>query len=261
MSVALNNPLASLEQLETTVSRRDGINEDLEQDLRNLGAELIQSAGILLKLPQVAMATAQVLFQRFFYMASLKEFGIVEIGMGALFLASKLEECFVRMTHLITVYDLIIRKMKGQSIKVPLDAFSQKAYNLKNMAIAAEMQILRQLGFIVHVQLPYNHMINYLRILGLEDDEDISKRAWNYLNDGLRTTIYVTYEPPTIACAAIWLACREQGIALPASPGKEWWLLFDVSAVNFKNAAAHIRRLYYRKLDRQHLPLYKEAVQ
>lgn len=45
--------------------------------------------------------------------------------MGALFLASKLEECFVRMTHLITVYDLIIRKMKGQSIKVPLDAFSQ----------------------------------------------------------------------------------------------------------------------------------------
>ena len=27
--------------------------------------------------PQVAMATAQVLFQRFFYMASLKEFGIV----------------------------------------------------------------------------------------------------------------------------------------------------------------------------------------
>jgi hypothetical protein len=45
--------------------------------------------------------------------------------MGALFLASKLEECFVRMTHLITVYDLLIRNMKGQSIKVPLDAFSQ----------------------------------------------------------------------------------------------------------------------------------------
>jgi hypothetical protein len=45
--------------------------------------------------------------------------------MGALFLASKLEECFIRMTHLITVYDLIIRKMKGQSIKLPLDAFSQ----------------------------------------------------------------------------------------------------------------------------------------
>lgn len=137
----------------------------------------------------------------------------------------------------------------------------KRAYNLKNMAITAEMQILRKLGFIVHVQLPYNHMINYLRILGLEDDEEISKLAWNYLNDGLRTNIYVTHEPPTIACAAIWLACRERGIKLPCRVGKEWWLLFDVDAINFKNAAAHIKRLYYKKLDRQNLPLYKDLSQ
>lgn len=130
------------------------------------------------------MATAQVLYQRFFYMASFKDFGIVEVGMGSLFLASKLEECFVRMTHLITVYDLLIRRIKGQSTKIPLDAFSQRAYNLKTMAIAAEMQILRKLGFIVHVQLPYNLMINYLRILDLEENEKVTKRAWNYLNDG-----------------------------------------------------------------------------
>jgi hypothetical protein len=140
--------------------------------------------------PQVAMATAQVLFQRFFYMASMKEFGIVEIGMGALFLASKLEECFIRMTHLTTVYDIVIRRLKGQSTKSPLDGFSQKAYNLKNMAIAAEMQILRKLGFIVHVQLPYNLMVNYLRILGLIDEEKLPRRAWNYLNDGYMHNIY-----------------------------------------------------------------------
>lgn len=260
MSVALNNPLASLEQLETTVSQRDGISKDLEEDLRNFGCELIESAGILLKLPQVAMATAQVLFQRFFYMASLKDFGIVEIGMGSLFLASKLEECFVRMTHLITVYDLLIRRIKGQSIKIPLDAFSQRAYNLKTMTIAAEMQILRKLGFIVHVQLPYNLMINYLRILDLEENEKVTKRAWNYLNDGLRTNIYVTHEPHTIAVAAIWLACRDEQIKLPCQPGQEWWLLFDADYINFKNAASHIKRLYYRKLDRAKLPLYKEDI-
>lgn len=48
--MSLHNPLASLEQLEITISRKDGITEDLEEDLRNFGAELIQSAGILLKL-------------------------------------------------------------------------------------------------------------------------------------------------------------------------------------------------------------------
>lgn len=73
----------------------------------------------------------------------------------------------------------------------------------------------------------------------------------------LRTTVYVTHEPPTIACAAIWLACREEAIKLPTKVGKEWWLLFDVDLVNVKNVAAHIRRLYYKKLDRANLPLYK----
>lgn len=62
--------------------------------------------------------------------------------MGALFLASKLEECFVRMTHLITVYDLIIRKMKGQSIKTPLDAFSQVRTRKKNKARCLTCQTL-----------------------------------------------------------------------------------------------------------------------
>ncbi|CEI97071.1 hypothetical protein RMCBS344292_11212 [Rhizopus microsporus] len=259
--MSLHNPLASLEQLETTVSRKDGIPEDLEEDLRNYGAELIQSAGILLKLPQVAMATAQVLFQRFFYMASLKDFGIVEIGMGALFLSSKLEECVVRMTYLITVYDMLIRRARNESTEIPLDAFSQRGYELKNMVIAAEMQILRRLGFNVHVQLPYNLMVNYLRILGLEDDERVAKRAWNYLNDGLRTNIYATHEPPTIACACIWLACRDEQIKLPCAVGQEWWLLFDVDFINFKNVAGHIKRLYYRKLDKPNLPIYKEEVE
>ncbi|KAI8981778.1 cyclin-like protein [Mycotypha africana] len=248
MSVTLSNPLASLEQLETTVSRKDGFSEKYEEDLRFVGAELIQSAGILLKLPQVAMATAQVLFQRFYYMASLKEYDIMDISMGALFLASKLEEHTVRMTYLITVYDLLVRKIHNKSIKIPLDAFSQKAYDMKHRVIRAEMEILRKLGFMVYVQLPYNLMINYLRILGLEDNTEVTRRAWNYLNDGLRTTVYVTHKPPTIACAAIYLTCRVLKIALPCEFGKEWWLLFDVDLVNVKNAAAHINRIYFKHL-------------
>jgi hypothetical protein len=50
MSRVLQNPLASIDQLTCTPSRRDHIPEQLEDDLRNFGAELIQCAGILLKL-------------------------------------------------------------------------------------------------------------------------------------------------------------------------------------------------------------------
>ncbi|KAI8143483.1 cyclin-like protein [Fennellomyces sp. T-0311] len=252
----MQNSIASVEQIEQTPSRKDGISEDLEETLRNFGCEFIQSAGILLKLPQVAMATAQVLFQRFFYMASLKDFGIIEIGMGALFLGSKVEESFTRLTYVVAVYDYLLRKARNQPTYPPLDAFSQRAYDLKNMIITGEMQILKRLGFNVHVQLPYGLMINYLRILGLEEDETVAGRAWNYLNDGLRSTVYATYEPATIACAAIWLACRDQAIKLPP----DWYLLFDTDLENVVNAAGQVRRVYYTKLDRERLPLYSNEM-
>lgn len=48
MSVSLY-PLASLEQIEETPSRKDGIPSDLEDDLRAYGCKLIHQAGILLK--------------------------------------------------------------------------------------------------------------------------------------------------------------------------------------------------------------------
>lgn len=40
------------------------------------GALLIQQAGIHLKCPQVLLTTASVLFHRFFYVSSMKNFGV-----------------------------------------------------------------------------------------------------------------------------------------------------------------------------------------
>ncbi|KAI8065301.1 cyclin-like protein [Gongronella butleri] len=251
----LQNPLATLDQLKHTPSRVSGVPASLERDLRNLGAELIQSAGILLKLPQAAMATAQVLFQRFYFMASLTDFDIVEMGLGALFLAAKLEEKSLRMTHLVTVYDHVIRLTRQQATMPPLDPFAHRTYDLRSMAIGAEMQILKQLGFNVQVRLPYSVMINYLRILDLEENDAVATLAWNYVNDSLRTVAHVAYAPEAIAVAAIWLACRKQGIKLPTDAGNEWWLLFDVDRADFTAVGALIMTLYQQPLDRAQLPL------
>ncbi|RUS32899.1 cyclin-like protein [Jimgerdemannia flammicorona] len=265
LRLSLQNPLLTYEQLASTPSRQDAIPDDLEEDLRNLGCELIQSAGILLKMPQVAMATAQVLFQRFFYLASLKKFGIVDIGMGALFLSSKICECPVRLSYLTTVYDYLIKRTKGQENPDPMDGFSQTAYDMKNALVVAEMQILKRLGFNVHVQLPYGLMVNYLRVLNLTEHERIPNRAWSYLNDStqtlsLRTPIHVAYPPPTVACAAIWLAARDEKVRLPESPSP-WWELFDAELEEVRTAAAHVVRLYRRRLDRPILPLTSAEVE
>lgn len=52
--LTLENAILPAEKLDSiTVSQEDGLSKDIELDLRILGCELIQTAGILLKLPQV----------------------------------------------------------------------------------------------------------------------------------------------------------------------------------------------------------------
>lgn len=51
--ITLENCLVPVDKLSPTPSENDGIEKEVEMDLRILGCELIQTAGILLKLPQV----------------------------------------------------------------------------------------------------------------------------------------------------------------------------------------------------------------
>ncbi|KAF9584637.1 hypothetical protein BGW38_005760 [Lunasporangiospora selenospora] len=251
--LSLLNALLTLEQLQRTPSREDGLSEEQEDSLRQFGCHLIQTAGILLKLPQVAMATAQILFQRFFYQASLRKFAVRDIGMGSVFLAAKVEECPCRLTDLINVFDHLSKKFRHKALD-PLPLFSQEFYDLKNAIVVAEMQILKKLGFNVHVQLPYAIMVNYLKVLELTEHPTIPQRAWGYLNDGrLRTSVYVCYQPPTIACSVIWLAAREAGVPLPMQPA--WWEVLDSKLEDIENIAGHIKSLYYQTLPIPDLPL------
>jgi len=48
--LSLQNALLTLEQLQQTPSRADGFSEEQEDNLRQLGCHLIQTAGMLMKL-------------------------------------------------------------------------------------------------------------------------------------------------------------------------------------------------------------------
>lgn len=54
--LTLENCLLPVDKLVETPSHHDGLDRQTEVDLRILGCELIQTAGILLKLPQVSTA-------------------------------------------------------------------------------------------------------------------------------------------------------------------------------------------------------------
>ncbi|TCD60921.1 hypothetical protein EIP91_009294 [Steccherinum ochraceum] len=258
-------PLASLEQIEKSPSRQDGIPAELEEDLRAFGCKLIHQAGVLLKQKQVAVATAQILFQRFWFVTSMKQFGIGDVGMGALYLASKLEECPLRMRDLINVYDLLLQRtahtLSSQTASSshhkpdfkysPMSYFGNTFYDLKDALVVAEMQILKRLGFQVNVVLPYGTLVNYLRVLGLADREEVSSRAWGYLNDALQAPVYALYQVPTIVSAAILLATRHLGISLPTTP--PWWELFDAEWEDIWSVCGYIMRLYRNRTQKDQL--------
>lgn len=55
VTLTLKNQLLPDDKLSITPSQSDGLDSDTETDLRIYGCELIQTAGILLKLPQVGV--------------------------------------------------------------------------------------------------------------------------------------------------------------------------------------------------------------
>ncbi|KAM3920873.1 cyclin-L2 isoform 1-T1 [Leptodactylus fuscus] len=241
--ISLENCLIPEEKCALTPSIADGLDTDTETDLRCVGCELIQSAGILLRLPQVAMATGQVLFQRFFYSKSFVKHSMEHVSMACIHLASKIEEAPRRIRDVINVFHRL-RQLRERQKPSPL-VLDQDYVNMKNQIIKAERRVLKELGFCVHVKHPHKIIVMYLQVLECERNKHLVQTSWNYMNDSLRTDVFVRFHPETIACACIHLAARTLEICLPNRP--HWFLLFGATEEDIQEICFQILRLYTRK--------------
>lgn len=211
---------------QSTPSRQDKISEDLERWLRYEGAEIIQMATIYLNLPQVVAATAQVLLQRFYHMSSFAKYGSLKIAMAAIFLASKVEEKPQRLRMIIQVAEYIRQRRRNLPIS-EMKLFSEQYHNIRKGLVNAELQILRKLGFHVHVRHPHSFLISFLRHMGLSGNKVLVQRSWAYLNDSYRTDVVLHHTPNQIAATMISLACESLQVGLSTVP--PWHEFFDVS--------------------------------
>ncbi|XP_055709975.1 cyclin-L2 isoform X2 [Phlebotomus papatasi] len=240
--ISLENCLLPDTKLEQTPSQLDGLDRETEIDLRILGCELIQTAGILLKLPQVAMATGQVLFQRFFYSKSFVRHNMETTAMSCVCLASKIEEAPRRIRDVINVFHHI-KQVRAQKPITPM-IIDINYITLKTQVIKAERRVLKELGFCVHVKHPHKLIVMYLQVLGFEKNQKMMQMAWNFMNDSLRTDVFVRYQPETIACACIYLTARKLSVNLPAN--LPWFGVFCVSENHILDVCYRICQLYRR---------------
>uniref|UniRef100_A0A0N5BTY9 CYCLIN domain-containing protein n=1 Tax=Strongyloides papillosus TaxID=174720 RepID=A0A0N5BTY9_STREA len=230
----------------------DGIPINIEQELRYLGCELIQSLTILLKMPQTAAATGQILYQRFYYQKSFAKYYFEHAVMACVLLASKIEENPRRCREVINTFDRMkkrhaLKNTPEENNDIPPIDLDQHYVHLKNSVIKTERQILKTLGFVVYVNHPHKWIYVFAHALRQIDNSELIGKAWSYMNDGLRTDIFLRYQPNTIACACLFLASRtiSSPISLPKKP-RPWYEIFDVQEKDVIHISKILLLMYNR---------------
>ncbi|KAJ7969160.1 Cyclin-L1-1 [Quillaja saponaria] len=241
------------EQLQNSPSRKDGIDEATETTLRIYGCDLIQESGILLRLPQAVMATGQVLFHRFYCKKSFARFNAKKVAASSVWLASKLEESPRKARQVLIVF----HRMECRRENLPLehlDLYSKKYLDLKMELSRTERHILKEMGFICHVEHPHKFISNYLATL--ETPAELRQEAWNLANDSLRTTLSVQFKSEVVACGVVYAAARRFQVPLPENP--PWWKAFDAEKSGIDEVCRVLAQLY--SLPKAHyIPVCKDG--
>ncbi|XP_062199423.1 cyclin-T1-4-like [Phragmites australis] len=200
-------PLLSRDEIERrSPSRRDGIDSALEARLRASYCAYLRCLGIRLGLPQTTIATAVVYCHRFFFHRSHACHDRFLVATAALFLAAKSEETACLLNTVLRAscevsqnqeFNLLPYMLRGQ------DWFQQ----YRESVIQAEQMILTTLDFELEVAHPYASLSSALSKLGLSHTV-LFNVAWNLINEGLPSSLWLQFKPHHIAAGAAFLAAK-----------------------------------------------------
>ncbi|XP_028759322.1 cyclin-T1-3-like [Neltuma alba] len=222
-------------------SRRDGIGLKKETYLRRSYCTFLQDLGMRLKVPQVTIATAIVFCHRFFLQQSHAKNDRRIIATVCMFLAGKVEETPRPLKDVIIVsYEIIYKKdpAAAQRIKQK-EVYEQQ----KELILLSERSVLATLGFDLNVQHPYKPLVEAIKKFDVAKSA-LAQVAWNFVNDGLRTSLCLQFKPHHIAAGAIFLAAKFLKVKLPSDGEKVWWQEFDVTPRQLEEVSNQMLELY-----------------
>ncbi|CAN6214556.1 unnamed protein product [Urochloa humidicola] len=211
---------------EYSLSRRDGIDLKKESHLRKTYCIFLQDLGMRLQVPQVTIATAIVFCHRFFLRQSHAKNDRRTIATVCMFLAGKVEETPRPLRDVILIsYEIIHKKDPAavQRIKQK-EVYEQQ----KELILLGERVVLVTLGFDLNVHHPYKPLVEAIKKFKVAENA-LAQVAWNFVNDGLRTSLCLQFKPHQIAAGAIFLAAKFLKVKLPSDGEKVWWQGFDVT--------------------------------
>ncbi|XP_010261606.1 PREDICTED: cyclin-T1-5-like isoform X2 [Nelumbo nucifera] len=226
---------------ENSPSRKDGIDLKKETYLRKSYCTFLQDLGMRLKVPQVTIATAIIFCHRFFLRQSHAKNDRRTIATVCMFLAGKVEETPRPLKDVILVsYEIIHKKDPAavQRIKQK-EVYEQQ----KELILLGERVVLATLGFDLNVHHPYKPLVEAIKKFKVAQNA-LAQVAWNFVNDGLRTSLCLQFKPHHIAAGAIFLAAKFLKVKLPSDGEKVWWQEFDVTPRQLEEVSNQMLELY-----------------
>ncbi|KAJ4835545.1 hypothetical protein Tsubulata_028433 [Turnera subulata] len=226
---------------ENSPSKKDGVDLKKEAYLRKSYCTFLQDLGMRLKVPQLTIATAIIFCHRFFLRQSLAKNDRRTIATVCMFLAGKVEETPRPLKDVIVVSYEIIHKKDPEAIQriKQKEVYEQQ----KELILIGERVVLATLGFDLNVLHPYKPLVEAIKKFKVAQNA-LAQVAWNFVNDGLRTSLCLQFKPHHIAAGAIFLAAKFLKVKLPSDGEKVWWQEFDVTPRQLEEVSNQMLELY-----------------
>ncbi|XP_022149673.1 cyclin-T1-3-like isoform X2 [Momordica charantia] len=226
---------------EYSPSKQDGIDLKKETYLRKSYCTFLQDLGMRLKVPQVTIATAIIFCHRFFLRQSHVKNDRRTIATVCMFLAGKVEETPRPLKDVILVsYEIINKKDPTAAQKIKQKEVYERQ---KELILLGERVVLATLGFDLNVHHPYKPLVEAIKKFKVAQNA-LAQVAWNFVNDGLRTSLCLQFKPHHIAAGAIFLAAKFLKVKLPSDGEKVWWQEFDVTPRQLEEVSNQMLELY-----------------
>lgn len=224
------------EELRLSPSILDGMPITQELANRQKGVNFITQVGIMLKLPQLTLATASVYLHRFFMrhaMVQNNKPGLhhYSVAATAIFLATKVEENYRKMRELVVACCRVAQKQPN----LVVDEQSKEYWKWRDTILHNEDLLLEALCFDLQLEQPYRILLDFLRFYGVQENKQLRNTSWAFLNDALVTTMCLQLTPRSIAGSALYMGVKLAGITLPDDErGRPWWerLSLDVQDIH-----------------------------
>ncbi|WCJ25893.1 Cyclin-T1-3 [Euphorbia peplus] len=158
-----------------------------------------------------------------------------------MFLAGKVEETPRQLKDVILVSYEIIQKKDPEAVQKIKQTLLYEQQ--KEKILIGERVVLATLGFDLNVKHPYKPLMDAISKF-VVDQKALRTVAWNFVNDGLRTSLCLQFKPHHIAAGAIFLAAKFLKVKLPSGGEKVWWHEFDVQPRQLEEVSNQMLELY-----------------